>query len=309
MRIAFFGTPDFAIPSLKILLENAHEILAVVTPPDKVRGRGNKLTPVPLKKFALDNNLQTFSPEKLKNESFLETLRELNADIFVVVAFRKLPPEIFLMPKKGCFNLHTSLLPDYRGAAPINWVIINGEKKSGVSTFFLDEKIDTGEIIGQKSVEIPRDWNAGKLHDTLMELGAELVLETVQKIENESITTKKQDNSKAIHKAPKLTKENTKTDWSQSSELIYNHIRGLSPYPLAWTILDEKILKIYQADILEEKSTGKEPGALEIDPKGNLKVATSDFWIQLNVVKLQGKKQMKTPDLLRGYQIQKMQFD
>ena len=248
LRIVFMGTPDFAAAILKHLVDTNFEVVGVVTAADKPAGRGLKLNESAVKKYAQSQNIPILQPTNLKNEAFLTSLKAFNADIQIVVAFRMLPKEVWNMPKLGTFNLHASLLPEYRGAAPIHWAIINGETKTGVTTFFIDDKIDTGEIILKREIEISETETVGTLHDKLMHLGANLVAETVNYIANQTVKTTKQPNIEE-KSAPKLTPENTKIDWSETLENIYNKIRGLNPFPAAWTIIqmigEEISVKIY----------------------------------------------------------------
>ncbi|MGZ3927285.1 MAG: methionyl-tRNA formyltransferase, partial [Mucilaginibacter sp.] len=248
MRIVFMGTPEFAVTSLDALIKAGSEIVGVVTAPDKPAGRGQKLNVSAVKQYALDNNLRVLQPEKLKNEEFLEELRSLNADLQVVVAFRMLPEAVWNMPSKGTINLHASLLPQYRGAAPINWVLINGEKESGVTTFFLKHEIDTGDILFTEKVTLTGHETAGELHDRLMYKGAGLLVKTVKGVESGRYSEHPQaelSTGTELKNAPKIFKEDCKIDWNQPAEKVYNLIRGLSPYPTAFTILNEKILKVF----------------------------------------------------------------
>ena len=302
LRIVFMGTPDFAVASLKQLQENNFNIVGVITAPDRPAGRGRKLNESAVKKYALEHNLKILQPTNLKNESFLQDLKSLNANLQIVVAFRMLPKAVWQLPEFGTFNLHASLLPEYRGAAPINWAIINGEKKTGVTTFFIDEKIDTGEIILQKKTTIGKSETAGELHDRLMLLGGELVVKTVKQIANGKVSTIKQPN-KEEKEAPKLYKDNCRIDWQASRKKIFNKIRGLSPYPAAWTTLqngEQQIeLKIYGAKKLKEKHNLK-IGTLVVSKK-EIKVAVKKGYILITEIQLSGKRKMKTQDLLNGY--------
>ena len=237
LRIVFMGTPEFAVHCLEEILKAGFNVVGVITAPDKPAGRGRKLQESAVKQFAVENNLKVLQPINLKAEGFLKDLRQLQANVQVVVAFRMLPKVVWSMPDKGTFNLHASLLPQYRGAAPINWAIMNGEKKTGVSTFFLDEKIDTGEMILQHQVEITPEETVGELHDKLMHSGAKVIIDTLKLIEEENVKTTPQIESSELKEAPKLTRENTKIDWDKNIEEIYNHIRGLIPYPAAWCSL------------------------------------------------------------------------
>ncbi len=305
-RIVFMGTPDFAVTILKYLVEQKYTIVGVITAPDKPAGRGRKLNESAVKKYALLNDLKILQPTNLKNEDFNKELKSLNADLQIVVAFRMLPKVVWQMPKLGTFNLHASLLPQYRGAAPIHWAIINGETKTGVTTFFIDDKIDTGEIILQEEIKITKDETVGFLHDKLMFLGADLVSKTIDLIAKGNAITKKQP--KLEEKlAPKLHLENTKINWSNSLDTIYNKIRGLNPFPVAWTIInnnDEEIsAKIYAVQKIREEHQcvmGK-----IITSKKEMKVAVNDGFIVINEIKLAGKKRMNTQSLLNGYSFSK----
>ena len=302
IRIVFMGTPDFAVTILKHLVDNNYNVVGVITAADKPAGRGRKLNESAVKKYALTQNLKILQPTNLKNEAFLEDLKSLNANLQIVVAFRMLPKVVWQMPKFGTFNLHASLLPDYRGAAPIHWAIINGETKTGVSTFFIDDKIDTGEIILQEEISVLNDETVGTLHDKLMFLGADLVAKTVNLIADGNIKTKKQPELEE-KPAPKLHSENTKIDWSLSLNTIYNKIRGLNPFPSAWTILlnnDEEIsAKIYEVEKIEE-SHNLEAGTI-ITSKKEIKVAVANGFINIKGIKLAGKKKMDAVSLLNGF--------
>ncbi|WP_242206159.1 methionyl-tRNA formyltransferase [Aestuariivivens insulae] len=304
LRIVFMGTPDFAVTTLKTLVENKYNIVGVITAPDKPAGRGRKLHESAVKVYAKSQNLNILQPTNLKNEAFLEELKSLNANLQIVVAFRMLPKAVWQMPAYGTFNLHASLLPNYRGAAPINWAIINGETKTGVSTFFIDEKIDTGEMILQEAIDIDANENAGSLHDKLMYAGSDLVLKTVKQIENNEVKTTPQVETEAIKTAYKLNRENCKIDWNATMETIHNKIRGLSPYPAAWCVLvngnDELDIKIYESK-KEVSSHQYEAGHLIISKKA-IKVAVSNGYIHIEKIKLPGKKLMDTKSLLNGYQ-------
>ena len=302
IRIVFMGTPDFAVTILKHLVDNNYNVVGVITAADKPAGRGRKLNESAVKKYALTQNLKILQPTNLKNEVFLEDLKSLNANLQIVVAFRMLPKVVWQMPKFGTFNLHASLLPDYRGAAPIHWAIINGETKTGVSTFFIDDKIDTGEIILQEEIPVLNDETVGTLHDKLMFLGAELVAKTVNLIADGNIKTKKQPELEE-KSAPKLHTENTKIDWSLSLDTIYNKIRGLNPFPSAWTILlnneEEISAKIYEVEKIEE-SHNLEAGTI-ITSKKEIKVAVANGFINIKGIKLAGKKKMDATSLLNGF--------
>ncbi len=296
------GTPDFAVATLKTLLNKDYNIVGVITAPDKPAGRGRKLRQSAVKIFASENNLNVLQPTNLKDENFVKTLRSLNANLQIVVAFRMLPKVVWNMPEYGTFNLHASLLPDYRGAAPINWAIINGETKTGVSTFFLDEKIDTGAIIMQKEVSILVTDSAGDLHDKLMIIGSKLVIDTIRSIENKTLKLISQPTYEA-KPAPKLNKENCKIKWNDEIKNIYNKIRGLSPYPAAWSLINNNNnnieVKIYAAEIIEEDHSYKN-GKI-ITTKKDLKVAVNGGFLKINELKLAGKRKMDSQSLLNGY--------
>ncbi len=308
-RIVFMGTPEFAIASLNALLINKFNIAGVVTAPDKQSGRGLKLQQSAVKKFAIKSSLPVLQPTNLKDREFINELKKIKPDLLVVVAFRKLPDEVWKLPPLGTINLHASLLPQYRGAAPINWVLINGEETTGVTTFFIDDKIDTGKIIYQDKVGITPGENAGTLHDKLMIKGAELVNKTVKSIlEGDSPQTDQSTLTKAqteLKKAPKLRNENCKIPWKKSAVEVYNFIRGLSPYPGAWTkIINQKgqtsILKIFETEAIPEKHKNK-PGTILTDDQSYLKVATNSGFVKILSVQLQGKKQMDVIPFLRGF--------
>ena len=306
LKIVFMGTPDFAVATLEALVENQYNIVGVITAPDKPAGRGRKLNESAVKKYAKEKDLKILQPTNLKSETFLEELNALNANLQIVVAFRMLPEVVWQMPEYGTFNLHASLLPNYRGAAPINWAVMNGETKTGVSTFFIDEKIDTGEMILQKEVNIEPNDNAGALHDKLMCIGSELVLETVKLIENNNAKTTPQQEVEGIKTAYKLNKSNCKIDWTENIHHIYNKIRGLSPYPGAWSELinreDQLDIKIYKAEIdLTDHNLGI--GDVITD-KSNIKVAVKNGYINILEIKLPGKRNMDAKSLLNGYQFE-----
>ncbi len=307
LRIVFLGTPDFAVAILDSLIQHSVTVVGVITAPDKPAGRGRKLQQSAVKKYAVEHDLKILQPPNLKNEEFLRELKSLMPNLQIVVAFRMLPKVVWQIPEYGTFNLHASLLPDYRGAAPINWAIINGETKTGVTTFFIDDKIDTGEIILQSEIAIAPDETAGSLHDKLMHLGAILVLETVKEIATEKVTTKKQPKTPVGKLANKIHKETCQIDWDQPIDKIYNHIRGLSPYPTAWTTLfsnDESIfLKVYLV-AFEEKWHSHKAKTVFFDKK-TIKVAVSGGFIQLLEIQLPGKRKMKTQDALNGLKLEK----
>ncbi|PHN96790.1 methionyl-tRNA formyltransferase [Tenacibaculum discolor] len=300
------GTPDFAATILQHLVENDYNVVGVITAADKPAGRGRKLNQSAVKKYALSQNLPILQPKNLKSEEFQENLKKWNANLQVVVAFRMLPKSVWAMPEFGTFNLHASLLPEYRGAAPINWAIINGETKTGVTTFFIDDKIDTGEIILQSEVTIEEDEIVGELHDRLMHLGAKLVAETLDLIAKGDVTTTKQPELEE-KSAPKLYPHNCKIDWSKSLNDIYNHIRGLNPYPAAWTTIvngeDELSAKIY--GVSKEPSSHNHDIGTIVTSKKELKVAVTDGYLNIHQIKISGKKLMDAQSLLNGYQFNK----
>ncbi|MEA5129924.1 MAG: methionyl-tRNA formyltransferase [Proteiniphilum sp.] len=310
IRILFMGTPEFAVESLKALIENGYNVIGVVTMPDKPAGRGYKLQPSPVKQYALQRGLPVLQPEKLKNEGFLHELKRLNVDLQIVVAFRMLPEVVWNMPPKGTFNLHSSLLPQYRGAAPINWAIINGEKETGVTTFFLSHEIDTGKIIFQEKTTIDETDNAGTLHDRLMIMGAQLVLKTVNAILEENIQTVPQDklfkDLSELKNAPKIFKEDCRIDWNKPVREVYNYIRGLSPYPAAWTELvtdneEKQRFKLFAGEPIEDKTHDLQPGTIRTDNKSHLDVAVKDSFLRITELQLTGKRRMSTIDFLNGY--------
>jgi methionyl-tRNA formyltransferase len=308
-NIVFMGTPGFAVPALKILLDNDYCVKAVVTVADKPAGRGCKILFSEVKQFTLSQNLTILQPEKLKNQEFIDILKEINADVFIVVAFRMLPKEVWSLPKYGTFNLHASLLPNYRGAAPINHAIINGETTTGVTSFFINENIDTGKIILQETCDISETENAGDLHDKLSSLGAEIVLKTVRLIEAGGFDTIEQDsvNFKKVNPAPKITKEFCKINWNDSALKIHNHIRGLSPYPTAFSLVcnDENcLIKIYKTTFILEEH-GFIVGKLISDNKSFAKVAVKDGYIFLDEIQMPGKKRLAIKDFLNGFKFDK----
>ena len=302
MRIIFMGTPDFAVPSLEILLENGKNVVAVITTPDKPSGRGLQVFPSAVKKAATARNLPVLQPEKLKNPAFLEEMVGYKADLQVVVAFRMLPELVWNMPPRGTFNLHASLLPQYRGAAPINWAVINGETETGATTFFLQHEIDTGNIIFQDKEPISETDTAGTLYERLMHRGAALVLKTVNAIESGSYPQVAQDLSMPIKTAPKIFTETCQIDFQQPTEKVYNFIRGLAPYPAAWMMLNGKMCKVFRAGKLTEPHPAA-PGTLRTDNKTYLHLKTQDGWLALEELQLEGKKRMKTDEFLRGNRV------
>ena len=302
LRIIFMGTPEFAVGILDTIIKNNYDVVGVITAADKPAGRGQKIKYSAVKEYALVNNLTLLQPTNLKDESFLAELKALNANLQIVVAFRMLPKVVWEMPSFGTFNLHASLLPNYRGAAPINWAIINGETKTGVTTFFIDDKIDTGAMILNSEIAIEPTENAGQLHDRLMHLGSQTVIDTLQVIEKGNVTTTIQEDNAEIKTAYKLNKENCKIDWTKSGDEINNLIRGLSPYPAAWCFLKDKneelSIKIYEAKLIEEAHS-YETGSL-ISSKKEIKIAVQNGFIQLLSLQLPGKKRMQVAELLNG---------
>lgn len=303
LKIVFFGTPEFAKTSLEAIHHSHHEVVGVVTVADKASGRGQKIQQSPVKVFASENNLPVFQPEKLKDPEFLENIRNLNADIFVVVAFRMMPKILFEMPEMGTFNLHASLLPDYRGAAPINYAIINGEKVTGATTFFINEKIDEGNILLQDRIEIFPEENAGELHDRLMAMGAQLVVKTLDGLAENSIREIPQPEVDQPKNAFKIFKDDLRINWNQESEAVHNFIRGMSPYPCAFTVLkigdEEKSLKIFKGK-LEKDGNSTPAGKLFID-KSSFKIFTNDGVYYPLEIQLEGKKRMNVKDFLNGF--------
>ena len=303
LRIVFMGTPDFAVATLDALLKASFNVVGVITAPDKPAGRGRKIQQSAVKKYAVEHNLNVLQPTNLKSESFNSELKDLNANLQIVVAFRMLPEAVWKMPEFGTFNLHASLLPDYRGAAPINWAIINGETKTGVTTFFIDEKIDTGNIILQEEVDVANDETVGELHDKLMTIGSKLVVETVKQIGAGSVETYKQPN-KAPKLAPKIFTETCKINWEESIDTIYNLIRGLNPYPAAWTTLlnYEKEIKVKLFDV-SKNNDKHDLNKGQINIKGKeLFIACSDGLLKIESLQLAGKKKMDVKSLLNGFQ-------
>ncbi|MCF2498620.1 methionyl-tRNA formyltransferase [Dyadobacter sp. CY357] len=293
------GTPEFAVPSLKSLVESNSNVVAVITVPDKPAGRGQKQTASPVKLYAEAQGIPVLQPEKLKNPEFLEELRSYKADLQVVVAFRMLPEVVWSMPPKGTFNLHSSLLPQYRGAAPINWAVINGETETGVTTFFIEKDIDTGKIIFQDKEPIHREDDAGSLYERLMEKGARLVVKTVRAIEAGNYPQEPQEEPAEIRTAPKIFRETCEIDWQKPATAIQNFIRGLSPYPAAWTTLNGLSCKIFKSSIVEFEANDT-PGQFRTDSKSYLYFKTGDGWLSIEVLQLEGKKRMEIGDFLRG---------
>ncbi|MEY2923038.1 MAG: hypothetical protein RL108_1664 [Bacteroidota bacterium] len=304
LRIVFMGTPEFAVGILDTILKNKYEVVGVITAADKPAGRGQKIKYSAVKEYALANQLPLLQPTNLKDESFLAELKAWNANLQIVVAFRMLPKVVWEMPSLGTFNLHASLLPNYRGAAPINWAIINGETKTGVTTFFIDDKIDTGAMILNAETDIGANESAGELHDRLMELGSTTVTQTLALLENGKVTTTIQEDNAEIKTAFKLNKENCKIDWHQPASEIHNLIRGLSPYPAAWTFISDKgeewNVKIYQSTLVKE-SHSLSIGQL-VCTKKELKIAVHNGYIQIESLQFPGKKKMNTAEFLNGMQ-------
>jgi methionyl-tRNA formyltransferase len=310
LRIVFMGTPDFAVASLKALVNGGYNVVGVITAPDKPAGRGKKINQSAVKKYAAENGLNILQPEKLKNPDFISELKKLQADLQIVVAFRMLPEVVWNMPPLGTFNLHGSLLPQYRGAAPLNWAVINGEKKTGVTTFLLDHKIDTGKIIFKHEIEIGENDTVGDIHDRLMDIGATLVVNTVDALATGNYKAVEQSDildEAAIKHAPKIFKDDCKVDWRNDSETIRNLIRGLSPYPTSWAKLihatsgKEIPVKLFLAKRVDVAGNA-EPGAIKTDGKIFVNVACGTGWLQITDLQLAGKKRMKTDDFLRGFQ-------
>lgn len=307
MKIVFMGTPQFAVASLKAIHESSHEVVGVVTVADKPAGRGQQVRFSEVKQYALENNLRIFQPEKLKSEDFLSELRALHADLFVVVAFRMLPEVVWGMPPMGTINLHGSLLPAYRGAAPINRAIMDGERWTGVTTFFLQQEIDTGRVIKQISIPIEENETAGHLHDKMMLIGADTLVQTIDLIASGNAQGMEQEQmiaeGKELKHAPKIFKEDMKIDWAKSVDEVHNHVRGLSPYPAAWTTLQDKVLKVFFGK-KEKTSILVAPGEFNTDLKTYLKFACADGWYHVTDLQWEGKKRMNVEEFLRGFKNQ-----
>lgn len=306
MRIVFMGTPDFAVSSLHAICQSNHQVVGVVTVPDRQTGRGLKITYSPVKQYAIDHNIPLLQPEKLRDEQFQADLKAWNADIFVVVAFRMLPKSVWAMPPMGTFNLHASLLPQYRGAAPINWALINGEQTTGVTTFLLNENIDEGNILLQQSTPITPDDTAETLHDRLAEIGCQLVVETLDGLEQKKLTPKPQTISENLRSAPKIFKPDCAIKWNQPGNTIVNFVRGLSPYPAAtMQMIDNKgaaqQFKVYQ--VAFEPATKATIGQVLTDQKKELKIGVQDGYIHILSLQLSGKKRNSTAEFLRGYNV------
>ena len=310
LRIVYMGTPEFAIEPLRRLVEGGYNIVGVITMPDKPAGRGHKLQASPVKQYALEHNLPLLQPEKLKDESFLAQLKAWQADLQIVVAFRMLPQVVWDMPHLGTFNLHASLLPQYRGAAPINWAVINGETETGVTTFFLRQEIDTGEIIRQEHIRIADTDNAGDVHDRLMTLGGQVVMDTVNDILNGCAKRLPQEHitvEDELKPAPKIFKETCRIDWTRTVKEIYDKVRGLAPYPAAWTELqlpdgETTVLKIFETEKILRPHT-MQPGTLQTDGKTYIRIAAQDGLVDIQSLQLPGKKRLKTDELLRGFKL------
>jgi methionyl-tRNA formyltransferase len=303
MRIVFMGTPHFAIPSLDRLLQSKHQIVGVATVPDKPQGRGLKLSESPVKKFAVEHDLRVLTPEDLKSSDFIAGLKELNPDSIAVVAFRILPEEVFTIPRLGTINLHASLLPKYRGAAPINWAIINGETKTGLTTFYIRKKVDTGDVIRQKEIEIRPEENFGELHDRMANMGADLLLETLNLLEKGEVEVSKQDDSLAT-RAPKITPEHCQIDWSREAVQVKNLIRGLSPSPGAFTSFRGKTLKILKSAVIGDASFSDGFGEVaDSNLKENVWIRTGRSYLSPLEVQLEGKKKVSIQEFIRGYRV------
>ncbi len=302
LRIIFMGTPEFAVPSLEVLVENKYNVVAVITAPDKPQGRGQKLSASPVKECALKHNIPVLQPTNLKAPEFLDELKSYQANLQIVVAFRMLPEVVWAMPSLGTFNLHASLLPQYRGAAPINWAIINGEKETGATTFFLKHEIDTGSIIFQHKESIQNNDTVGTLYERLMNNGAQLVLKTVKAIEAGDYPSVPQPEGVQIKHAPKIFKETCEIQWSKTSEQVRNFVRGLSPYPSAWATLNGKVFKIFSVTVVDHREN-KNAGEISTDNKNYLYVKTADGWVSVDEFQPEGKKRMAVQEFFRGNRI------
>lgn len=310
LKIVYMGTPDFAVESLRALIEGGYNVVAVITMPDKPMGRhGSVLQPSPVKQYALEQGLKILQPANLKDPDFIEELRSLQADLQIVVAFRMLPEVVWNMPPLGTFNAHASLLPKYRGAAPINWAVINGDTETGITTFFLKHEIDTGDIIQQVRIPIEETDYVEIVHDKLMQLSGKLVTETVDNIIAGTVKAIPQDEIKDcdLTPAPKIFRDTCRINWNQPTKKVYDFIRGLSPYPAAWTTLNGKAVKIYEAEKVENSSIQK-PGTIRTDGKTNMEIATADGFLNVKTLQLEGKKKMPISDLLRGFKLEENNF-
>lgn len=304
MRIVFMGTPEFALPSLRILLEHAHDIPAVVTAPDKPRGRGQQVSFTPIKSFAQAHDLTVLQPDQLNDPGFRGALRALDPDLLVVVAFRILPQEVYTIPRLGSFNLHASLLPRYRGAAPINWAVINGERQTGVTTFLLQDRVDTGSVLLQRSTPIGPDETAGEVHDRLAAIGAEAVLETVRMLEQGTAAPRVQDESLAS-RAPKIFRDDCRIDWTSSAARVHNVVRGLSPAPCAWTTHRDRVMKLYRTRMTAEPLKGSMlPGTVVARSDEEILVATGNGAVALLELQQEGKRRLGVAEFLRGYHLE-----
>jgi len=314
MRIIFFGTPNFAANNLTALIKEGHEIAAIVTAPDSKKGRGKKLQATAVKEIGINNNIPVLQPKNLKDEKFINALKDINAEVFVVVAFRMLPESVWSIPQKGTLNLHTSLLPNYRGAAPINWVLINGEKHTGITTFFIDHKIDSGAIILQEEIPLSNRITAATLHNILMNKGSELLIKTLETIKKRAVGTKVQEYTSIMQEAPKITKKLCKIDWSKSAESIHNLVRGLSPFldentllkdvaicPSAWFLLDGKRVKLQSTELIREPN--EQHLIIDSDNKNYLSVLLEDGALAIKQLQIEGKKSMTIRKFLQGNKI------
>jgi methionyl-tRNA formyltransferase len=303
LKIVFMGTPDFAVGCLDFLINSNHEIKAVITAPDRAAGRGKKIIQSDIKKYAINNSIKLLQPINLKDEKFITELKSINADIFVVVAFRMLPKTVWEIPEKGTINLHASLLPQLRGAAPIHWAIINGLSETGVTTFFINEKIDFGNIIEQSKLKINSKENTGQLYEKLKSKGSNLLVSTLKVIEKNNFKTTKQNNSEKLLIAPKLNKNNTRIDWKNSGKSIFNLIRGLSPYPSAWTkdAKSNKILKIFDVIFHKEKNSNENLSGTILIKNNTIKLITYDGFLEVLELQLEGKKRMSNLEFINGY--------
>ncbi|PKV76370.1 methionyl-tRNA formyltransferase [Pontibacter ramchanderi] len=304
LRIVFMGTPDFAVPTLQALVENKYNVVAVITAPDKPAGRGQKVQQSPVKEYAVSQGIPVLQPTNLKSEAFLEELRSYQANLQIIVAFRMLPEVVWAMPELGSFNIHASLLPQYRGAAPINWAIINGEQETGVTSFFLKHEIDTGDLIFQDRVPILDEDDFGSMYEKLKHKGAELAVRTVQAIERGEVQPQPQQTSAETKHAPKIFKETCEINWNLPARQVRDFIRGLSPYPAAWTRFDGKTFKIFKTEVLENTAYTVAPGKLKTDNKTYLHVQTAEGALAILDLQMEGKKRMPVQDLLRGYKFE-----
>ncbi|MGM0478886.1 MAG: methionyl-tRNA formyltransferase [Bacteroidota bacterium] len=302
-KVVFMGTPEFAVASLDAICKSGFDVVGVVTAPDRPAGRGQKIKQSAVKTYAVENDLNVLQPDNLKDEQFIEQLSSLNADLFAIVAFRMLPKAVWSLPAKGTINLHGSLLPQYRGAAPINWAIMNGEQETGVTTFFIDEKIDTGDMIDQRRIDIPKNMTAGELHDEMMNVGATLLVDTIQKISQGSVKTKQQDFSSDLKPAPKIFRKDCRIDLNKGIREVHNFIRGLSPYPAAWLAVSrggnkKKSLKLFQSAIESQRNGGSPAFFSE---SNELYLRLKDGVLRIDEVQLEGKKKMKSSQFLTGF--------